>query len=164
MVRAARATEGYDSVTAGLRTRVRDEIIARLAIQPDLEGVKIDSGLPGKNIEREHVFVARIAGQRRVVFLQAGRKTIEDVFTITFIFWVANPGNDTLEADDRAEVMAMCLLDVLAEDPSLGDLEGLMSAVEAQAEGPDNELTDEGAVSIFRTDVECEARYLGSPS
>lgn len=147
-------------MTAGLRTRVRDEILARLAAQSDLEGVKIDPGLPGKNIEREHVFVARITGQRNVAFLEAGRKTIDDDFTISFIFWVANPGSDTLEADDRVEQMSMCLLDVLADDPSLGDLDGLMWATEAQTEGPDPELTDEGAVSIFRTDVECKVRYV----
>lgn len=149
-------------MTTGLRTLVRDEIIARLRLQPDLEGVRIDPGLPGKNIEREHVFVASITGRREVAFLQAGRKTIDDTFTISFIFWVANPGSDTLEADDRAEQMSMCLLDVLAEDPGLGTLEaeGLDWAVEAQAEGPDNELSDEGAVSIFRIDVECKVRYV----
>lgn len=147
-------------MTTGLRTKVRDEIITRLRLQPDLEGVPVAPGLPGKTIEREHVFVARITGQREVAFLQEGRKTIEDNFIITFIFWVANPGSDTLESDDRAEVMSLCLLDVLAEDPSLGDLDGLMWAVEAESQGPDPELTDEGAMSVVHTDVACKARYV----
>lgn len=150
--------------TVSIRTRVRDELIARLELHPALVGidgerVPISPGLPGKAIERQHVFVARISGTRHVAFLQAGRKTIEDDFTIAFVFMAAVPGSDIAENDALVEQMSNALLDVLADDPGLGDLEGLMWATEADTEGPDGQLTDEGAVSFWHTDVECKARY-----
>lgn len=158
------------AATTSIRTRVRDEIIARLAEQPALAGadghtVTITPGLPGGTIELEHVFVVRITGTRSVKFLEAGRKTVEDDFTITFVFMTATPGADTLEADDRVEVMSSALEDVLAEDPALADtdgtpLDGLMWAVAGTWDGPDHELTPDGAAAVMRCDVEVKARYL----
>lgn len=150
--------------TSSIRTRVRDEIISRLNEHPNLLGsdghrVTVSPGLVGGDVEREHVFVARISGRRQVAFLEAGRKTVEDDFTISFVFMTATPGADTLSADDRVEQMSVALSDVLADDPALGDLDGLMWAVEAEANGPDHQLTDDGAVGFMHVDVECKARY-----
>ena len=150
--------------TTSIRTRVRDEIIARLNQHPALMGtdgnrVPISPGLPGGSLEREHVFVARITGRRNIAFMEAGRKTRDDEFTISFVFMTATPGADTLDADNRAEQMSTALEDVLADDPTLGDLDGNFWAVEAEANGPDHQLTDEGAVAFMHIDVECRARY-----
>ena len=150
--------------TSSIRTRVRNEIISRLNNHPALLGqdgqrVPISPGLVAGDAEREHVFVVRTAGRRQVAFLEAGRKTIEDDFTISFVFMAATPGADTLEADDRVEYMSTALSDVLADDPSLGDLDGLMWATEAEANGPDHQLTDDGAIGFMHVDVECKARY-----
>lgn len=155
--------------TSSIRTRVRDEIITRLNQHPALvttagDRVPVSPGRPGNEVEREHVFVARITGEREVAFLAAGRKTITDDFTITFIFMSAIPGEDIGANDERVEQMSNALLDVLADDPGLSDangapMDGLMWATEATTEGPDGELTDEGAVSFWRSDVECKARY-----
>lgn len=161
-----------DTATTSIRTRVRDELIRRLNDHQALvnpatgQRTPIAPGLPGKMIEREHVFVARITGRREVRFLEAGRKTVEDDFTITFVFMTSLPGATTLEVDDRVEVMSGALEDVLADDPALSDdqgepLDGLMWAVAGTWDGPDPELTDDGAVSFLRADVECKARYLG---
>jgi hypothetical protein len=158
------------TATTSIRTRVRDELIARLNAHPALVGtdgqrVPVSPGLPGKNIEREHVFVVQITGQRQVRFLEAGRKTIDDEFTITWVFMTAQPGAETLEADDRVEQMGGALEDVLADDPGLSDaqgepMDGLLWAVSARWDGPDHELTDEGAAGFLRADVDCKARYL----
>jgi hypothetical protein len=158
------------TATTSIRTQVRGELITRMTPHPALVSaaglrVPITPGLPGDKIEREHVFVARITGTRKVTFLQAGRKTIEDDFTITFVFMVSIPGATTLEADDRVEVMASALEDVLADDPALADaqgvpLDGLLWAVAGTWDGPDHELTSDGAVSFMRCDVDCKARYL----
>lgn len=150
--------------TTSIRTKVRDEIIARLDQHPalvDADGhrVTVSPGLPGGTLEREHVFVARITGRRNIAFLEAGRKTRDDEFTISFVFMTATPGADTLDADDRVEQMATALEDVLADDPALGDLDGNFWVVEAEVNGPDHELTDEGAVGFMHIDVECRARY-----
>ena len=150
--------------TSSVRTRVRDEIVRRLnqhdnLLGPDGNRVPISPGLVGGDAEDEHVFVVGIRGRRQVAFLEAGRKTVEDDFTISFVFQAATPGADTLEAGDRVEQMAVALADVLADDPSLGDLDGLMWAVESEANGPDHQLTDEGAIGFMHVDVECKARY-----
>lgn len=150
--------------TSSIRTKVRDEIIDRLnahsaLVSADGNRVPVDPGPPGQRIEREHVFVARTTGRRQVAFLEAGRKTVEDDFTITFVFWASRPGDTGSEADDRVEQMATSIEDVLADDPTLGNLDGLFWAVEATVEGPDHELTKEGAVATIVVDVECKARY-----
>jgi hypothetical protein len=157
------------TAATSIRTRVRDEIIARLnahqaLVDADGQRVPVDAGDPGGRIQREHVWVAGITGRREVAFLEAGRKTIDDQFTIVFLFMATIPGADTLEVDDRVEVMGGALEDVLAEDPALSDaggqpLDGLLWAVSARWDGPDHELVDEGAVSFLRADVECRARY-----
>lgn len=155
--------------TTSIRTRTRDEILARLRNHQalvDADGllVPISPGLPGGRLEREHVFVAQITGRSEVAFLEAGRKTRDDEFTITFVFMTAQPGAETLEADGRVEEMAQALEDVLADDPALSTngvpLDGLMWATLARFDGPDHELTDEGAVGFMRADVECRARLL----
>lgn len=158
------------TATTSIRTRVRDELITRMNAHAALVTagglrVPISPGLPGRAIEREHVFVAQITGERKVAFLEAGRKTIEDDFTITFVFMAAQAGTTVLEATDRVEVMAGALEDILADDPALGDaqgvpLDGLMWAVTARWDGPDHELTDDGAVGFLRADVDVKARYL----
>lgn len=161
-----------DTATTSIRTRVRDEIIRRLRLHQALTNpitgqlAAISPGLPGNTIEREHVFVAQTTGTREVRFLEPGRKTIQDDFTTTFVFMVANKGTTTLESDDRVEAMATALEDVLADDPGLNDaqgqpFDGLMWATAGRWDGPDAELTDEGAVSFIRADVDCRARYLG---
>lgn len=152
--------------TTSIRTRVRNEILRRIALKPALDGVTITPGLPGKAIEREHVFVPRITGERKVRFMEAGRKTVDDDFTITVVFMTAQPGAGIDESDDRVEQMGGALEDVLADDPGLNDendqpMDGLMWAVSARWDGPDHELTDEGAVSFLRADIDCKARYLG---
>lgn len=152
-----------------IRTKVRDEIIRRLNNHPDLvspdgQRVPISPGLPGKAVEREHVFVVRITGEREVAFMEAGRKTVNDEFTISFVFMTAEPGAEVLEATDRVEQMAGALEDILADDPALSTggepLDGLMWAVSARWDGPDHELTDEGAAGFLRADVDVRARYL----
>lgn len=150
--------------TSSIRTRVRDEIITRInqhqaLLRSDGQRVKVDPGDPGGTIENEHVWVVRITGRRVITLLEAGRKTVDDDFTISFVFQAATPGASTLEADDRVEYMSTALSDVLANDPSLGDLEGLFWAVEAEANGPDHMLATDGAVSFMHVDVECKARY-----
>lgn len=157
------------TATTSVRTAVRDEIVARLNAHPALvsadgQRVPVTPGLPGRTIEREHVFIAQVAGTRSVAFLEAGRKTIDDEFTITFVFMTSNPGADALEATDRVEVMATALEDVLADDPGLNDaqgapMDGLMWATTGRWDGPEHELTDEGAVGFIRADVDVRARY-----
>jgi hypothetical protein len=146
-----------------IRTVVRDEIIARLNGRQELVGtdghrIPVDPGDPGRNQEREHVWVEDINGEREVAFLEAGRKTIDDRFTITFAFVAHQPGADVLEATDRVEIMGHALEHVLADDPSLGDLDGLVWAKAARWIGPNHFLTEQGAFSVVLADVDCRAR------
>jgi hypothetical protein len=149
--------------TTSIRTIVRDELIDRLNAQQQLvtsdgRRVPVDPGDPGDKQEREHVWVETIAGTREVAFLEAGRKTIDDQFTITFVFAVMNPGATVHDATGRAEQMGYALEDVLADDPSLGDLDGLVWAKAGRWDGPVHFLIPDGAMSVVMADVDCRAR------
>ncbi len=150
---------------ASIRTAVVTRIFELLKTRPSMVGadgelVQMTPGEPAGTTEREHVFVVLpVRGEREIVFMEAGRKTIEDNFTIPFLFQSAVPGSTLEECSARVEAMSNDLLDVLADDPTLGELDGLMWATEATTEGPDAFQTDEGAVAFWRTDVECKARY-----
>lgn len=142
-------------------TRMFELLAAGPAMLKD-DGTRVPTtpGEPGAEVEREHVFVVLpIRGDRHIVFMEAGRKTVEDNFTIPVLFQSAVPGASLEECCARVEAMSNDLLDVLANDPTLGELDGLMWANEATTEGPDAYQTDEGAVAFWRTDVECKARY-----
>lgn len=144
---------------ASVRTSVVEAITSRLV---DILGddVKIDPGLPGKTVHREHIFVPVVTGTRDFVFIEAGRKTVDDQFTITFVFSVAWKGRTSVEAGHRCEELSDALLDVLALDPGLGDdVPELIHIQPGTFDGPELENTNEGVIAFIRADVEVHARY-----
>lgn len=146
------------SVRTQVKTWISDNLRLRLV---QLEGApEISQGWPGKNLGRNHVWIDRATGTWTFPFMQAGDKTLDDQFTIRVIFQASSPGDSIAETDARAELYAMAFGLLIAADPSLGGMDGLMAAWfdEDAAEGPDGVFTDEGAVSYVFVDLHVHTR------
>lgn len=149
-------------MTTSMRAQVKTWIVDNL--DPRLERLEftpsIANGWPGKSLERNHVWVDRVVGTVSFDLIMAGRKLRDDQFTVRLIFQASGPGDSIAETDARVESYCAALEDLIAEDPSLDGMDGLIHAVFAEdsIEGPMGEFTDEGAVSFMFADLSCHTR------
>jgi hypothetical protein len=129
------------AVKAALRQRVADR----------LPGVQVSYGQPMDTTrQREVVWVGSVSGTQTVPVITGGRKRREEDYTITVTVAVVRPRGTPEDAEAR-------LFD-LADDPSLGGVDGL---VHAYADGPvdaDVEFGSEGPVAWLTFSVHCLTR------
>lgn len=149
-------------MTTSMRSQVKTWIVVNLAAPlTQLEhSPEVSQGWPGKNLARNHVWIDRVTGTVSFDLLMAGRKLRDDQFTVRLIFQAGGPGDSIAETDARVETYCAAFEDLIAEDPSLGDMDGLIHAHfdEDSIEGPQGDLTDEGAVSFMFADLSVHTR------
>lgn len=130
----------------------------RQLIAAQLPAVQVKYGQPAA-IEkaRECVWIGDTEGTHTVPVLTAGRKRREEDYTITVFVEVVKDRGTLEDAEDRCEQITHAVEDVLANDPSLGNVDGL---VHAYADGDFSLVTDygPGPISLRRFDVHCLAR------
>lgn len=146
------------TTTTSVRSAVKTYLVDQL--ESRLDPVPVAYGWPGRNLERDHVWIDRVTGNVEFPLAMAGRKSRNDDFTVRVVFQASAPGDSILEADARAEEFYGHLEDLIAGDVSLGTMDGVVHAVLGAVEGPSGELTDEGAVSFVIADVAVKARLL----
>lgn len=143
------------------RYDVKAALVAALRSHPNLAGVEVSVGWPGKHLEREHVWLARTTGTVTYPHQMAGRKTRQDEFTITVMFMAAQKGQTLAEGQQRVQAMYQALDDLGADGETIGTLDSVIWSLHGeQVDGPDTEETDEGSAAFMRADVSVEARYL----
>jgi hypothetical protein len=91
-----------------------------------LVGVQVEPGWPGDEMQAELIWITDLTGQISMPFMVAGRKTRDDHFEIPLQIRVSNRANrdDTLS---RVIQLVAAVQDILADDPTLGDLDSLVS-------------------------------------
>jgi hypothetical protein len=148
-----------------MRAQVKAYVIDQLTPLLDAEAttehpLAVSHGWPGKHLQRNHIWADRITGTVSFDLVMAGRKLRDDQFTIRFVFQASAPGGSLAETDARVEAYCSVFCDLIAVDPSLGDMDGLIHAVfgDSSIEGPTGEFTDEGAVSFMFADLSCHTR------
>ena len=128
---------------ATVRTDVKTYIVDQLA--QVLNGqVEVSRSWPGPNLARDHIWIDRASGTVTFPLMMAGRKTRQDEFTIWLVFQASGPGDTAAEVEARAEDYADVFGAWLADDPSLGDMAGIIHAQPGEVEGPDGFPLDEG--------------------
>jgi hypothetical protein len=89
----------------------------------------------------------------------AGRKQRDERYTVDVLFLVAQPRGKAADAETAAWSMFAVLQDVLADDPSLGGVDGLVWAVLGSVDS-DVAMEKEGPVAWISAGVDCYGRLV----
>lgn len=154
------------SMRAQVKTWILDNLTPRVAVMATEEcPIEVSYGWPGKNLERNHVWIDRTTGTVSFDLAMAGRKLRDDEFTVRLIFQASGPGDSIAETDARVESYCAAFEDLIAEYPFLSTdedepMEGLIHAafLDNSIEGPMGEWTDEGAVSFMFAELTVHTR------
>jgi hypothetical protein len=142
-------------------TSIRSEVKAALVstITAALPGVQVSQGWPGRGIEPEFVAVANVSGTMSLPLMQAGRKPREDDFVISILIGTAKGGRDTIEeVEARALELLAVVEDALADDPSLGEIDGVLWMAIERVDGPNSEITTEGPAAFLTVEIAVRSR------
>ena len=117
----------------------RSEVIGRLKELLDAAGIARTDGTAqvqvlrhepsNMDLEDEVVWFGDTTGELSTPFMKAGRKVIQDEFTLDVWFAVVSPGAEASEAQDRAERLANAVCSFLQDDPSIDELDGVLHAL-----------------------------------
>lgn len=125
-----------------------------------LPGTQVTYGRPADSmLSRNCVWMGRAAGTDRVPTMKAGRKAREQDYTITVFVWVAKPRGTVEQAEDDAHTLLAEVNDALADDPSLGGVDGLIHATAGSWEA-EADQAQEGPFCLVTLDIDCLARLL----
>lgn len=121
-------------------------------------GLQVEPGWPGDRLEAEAVWVDELDGEVTIPVMTAGRKYRDDKFTIPFEIRVAGKGDldDTMA---RLSEIVAGIEDDLADDPALGDFDGLISAEVSSERMTSGEIRNVGWIGFAEVVVSCHARY-----
>jgi hypothetical protein len=95
-----------------VRWDVVEAVVEGLKAHPDLQGVQVEPGYPGETMGLEVVMVADVTGNLDIPILSAGRKTLDDHFTVPVICGVRTEREGGLVyAGRRCSELAGAVLD-----------------------------------------------------
>ncbi|HVV37587.1 MAG TPA: hypothetical protein VHC63_13340 [Acidimicrobiales bacterium] len=140
---------------------VKAALVALLSANGALAGVQISQGYPGESfIEREAIYTDRVTGRHEIANIKAGRKQRDENYALTLVVSVVSDApEDVADVETRAFVLLQEIEDTLADDPSLGNVDGVVHAVAGQF----RELADpttNGAACVIEFEVEVNARLI----
>ena len=135
---------------------VKAALLTKLKAESDLSGIQITYGDPGQAARREFVFIGDVtAGGQDPESLSSGRRRRIESYTLDVIVSVQSKPQGLQENEQRAIVLASAVENVVADNPTLDSLSGLMfiecsgmsvTSNEAGADGPHSQITVHFAV------------------
>lgn len=115
------------SPTTSIRWTCVKHLIDLLRDHALMAGVVVEPGWPGDQVGPETVWVADLDGQVNIPVMTGGRKQRDDLFRIPFEIRIV--GNVDLDATfARLTEIVSAIEDVLADSPTLSELDGVVSA------------------------------------
>ena len=130
---------------------VKSTLLTKLQADSTLSAIQVTYGDPGGAARREHVFIGDVtAGGQDPESLSSGRRRRIESYTVDVIVSVQSKPQGLQENEQRAIVLASAVEDVVADNPTLSDLTGLMfmecsgmsvSSNEAGVDGPHSQIT-----------------------
>lgn len=113
--------------TTNIRWAAVLKVVTLLRASAALTGVQVSPGWPGESIKAEAIWCDNIRGDMEIALLGAGRKQRDDTFRIPLEIKVS--GKVDLDAVAlRLGQLIAAVEDVLADDPTLGALDGIQWA------------------------------------
>ena len=137
---------------------VKTALVSLLTSAINDSTVQVLYGRPNDSlVQRESVFVADVTYSAEVANVKAGRKQYDEDYSVDVVFTVARGRG--VGADTEARVFALFefLRDLLADDVSLGGVDGLAWATLASVTAQTAQES-EGPVSVLVATVKCRAR------
>ena len=135
---------------------VKSTLLTKLKADSDLSGIQITYGDPGQAGRRECIFIGDVtASGQDPESLSSGRRRRIESYTLDVIVSVQSKPQGLQENEQRAIVLASAVENVVADNPTLSSLDGLMfiecacmsvSSNEAGADGPHSQITVHFAV------------------
>jgi len=130
---------------------VKSTLLTKLKAESDLSGIQITYGDPGQAARREFIFIGDVtAGGQDPESLSSGRRRRIESYTLDVIVSVQSKPQGLQENEQRAIVLASAVENVVADNPTLSSLDGLMfiecsgmsvTSNEAGVDGPHSEIT-----------------------
>lgn len=137
---------------------VKQALVTLLTSAINDTNVQVAYGRPQDSmVRRESVFVADVSYSAEVANIKAGRKSYDEDFTVDVVVAVGQPRGTTQDSETRVFALFEYLRDLLADDPSLGGVDGLVWAVLESVDAA-TAHTGESAVSVIEATVRCRAR------
>ncbi len=144
--------------SASIRTIAAQRLLDLLVQRPGMLDVTAGLVFPGDEIGRDAVWLDRIEGSAEIPTSRAGRLDRDDTWTMTIEYRTTDHGT-ALDAMARIEELAAVLDGLLADDHTLGDLDGLLWATYGgMTNGPLPVQTPTGFVGFGEVVVSCRAR------
>lgn len=140
---------------------VRAALVSLLTSAINDTDVQVTHGRQQNSLVKRQVVTVGAASPytSEIANLKAGRKQRDETYSIEVIFWVAKPRGVPYDADTRVWTLFAELEDLLADDPTLGGVDGLAWAVLGDVEG-DVAIEAEGPVAWLVASVDCKARLV----
>jgi hypothetical protein len=130
---------------------VKSTLLTKLKAESDLSGIQITYGDPGQAARREFIFIGDVtAGGQDPESLSSGRRRRIESYTLDVIVSVQSKPQGLQENEQRAIVLASAVENVVADNPTLSSLDGLMfiecsgmsvTSNEAGIDGPHSQIT-----------------------
>lgn len=138
---------------------VKAAVVALLQANSALQGVQITHSYPGEAaIKREAIYLDRpVIGRHEIANMKAGRKQRNETYALPIGISVVKPKGTVADAEQRAFDLLQEIEDMLADDPSLGDVDGVVHATAGDFRMV-SDYTSEGAACVITFDVDVDAR------
>jgi|GEM_PF-5249564 len=126
-------------------------------------GTTVIKGAPRNEQQGELIIVGDIEGELSVPHMQSGRKQYDDRFSIEVLCIGWDPGAEDFDyVDEAVEGMGEHVHDVVADAPQLESggtpLDGVVSAVVGEFDGPNRWWNPEGVGAAMRIKVDVHVR------
>ncbi len=124
----------------------------------DMLDVEVALSYPGDEIGRDAIWLDAIDGASEVPTSRAGRSSRDDTFRLTWQIRTADH-DDAKSAMSRVEELAAAIDGMIADDPTLGGLDGLLwASFDGLTRGPLPVQTPTGVIGYGEVVVECHSR------
>lgn len=146
------------STIPAVRTAFADALTTNSSVGGS--GVQVSRGYPGESfIERESVYIDRITGAHAIANIKAGRKQRDETYAMTVVVAVVEDTGTVADVEDRAFELLAEVEDWLADDPSLGDVDGVVHATAGDFR-LFSDMTTNGAACVIEFDINVAARLI----
>jgi hypothetical protein len=144
------------------RARARTALVDVLTNVPELINIGVDRSWPGDELQREHLWIAKVEGTVTFPTMMAGRLQRDDIFTFTVLCQSSTEGQDPEACETACEVY-MTAVALAAADQSLfgqirSQVPGLLAVDLGEFNGPDAQPTTEGWVAFGEVQLEFHIR------